>query len=142
MGAACLRVLTARSFPAGAAAVVVGFDFEVADVAAEFVVVLRAAALELADFALAFFAAVLRATGRFAVFFAGTVFFFAAIFLVAFFAATFFALRFAVADLAVDLRADAFAVLRPAFFLPALGLIAVPSSGDRLRRHDVSASLE
>ena len=84
---------------------------------------------------MAFFAVVLRATGRFAVFFAATAFF-AATFLVAFFAATFFALRFAVADLAVDLRAGAFAVFRPTFFLPALGLISLPSSGNRSREHD------
>ena len=131
-----------RSRGAGAATFVVEFGFEAADVAAELIAVLRAAALELADFDVAFFATLLRATGRFAVFVAATVFFFAETFLLAFFAATFFAVRFAVADLAVDLRAGAFAVFRPTFFLPALGLISLPSSGDRLRRHDVSASIE
>jgi hypothetical protein len=126
----------ARSFfGAGTAALVVAFDFRDVDVAAEFLVVPRAGALELADFAVAFFAGVLRATGRFAVFFVATAFF-AETFLVAFFAATFLTLRFAVADFAVDLRAGALAVFRPAFFLPALRLISLPSSGDRSRGHD------
>jgi hypothetical protein len=137
---ACLRVSTARSFGAGAVAFVVVLGLVALDTAAELVVVLRAGALELADFTVAFFAALFGATRRCTVFFADT--FFAATFRGAFFAATFFALRFAVADLAVGLRAEAFAVFRATFFLPALGLISLPSSGDRLRRHDVSASGE
>jgi hypothetical protein len=122
-------------FVAGAAAFVVAFAFRDANVAAGFLVVLRDGAPGLADFAVAFFAAVLRATGRFAVFLAATAFF-AETFLAAFFATTFFALRFAVADFAVDLRAGTFAVFRPTFFLPALGLISLPSSGNRSRELD------